>query len=230
MGKKADKVAEKKAARKAEAKAQRKAEEKKARKAAKKADAKAAEKAEATATGRSAGADVPANEAPAIETAQQKAADRVEAEAPANPPARKPVLFQKDFGRQPYVVNVEKATLGNKHFRKAVWTGEHLQLTYMSIPPGGDIGLEVHPDTDQFLRIEQGRGRVQMGPAQDDLNYTRRVSDDFVVLVPAGTWHNITNTGRDDLKVYTLYGPPDHVPGTVHRTQANAESDPNEDH
>ncbi|WP_232549831.1 cupin domain-containing protein [Propioniciclava soli] len=224
MGKKAEKKAEKKAARKAEAKALRKAEEKKARKAEKKAEAVKAEAAAAQA------AEVEADAAAAIEAEQAEAAQLVEAEAPVSPPARKPVLFQKDYGRQPYVVNVEKATLANKHFRKTIWTGEHLQLTYMTIPPGGDIGLEVHPDTDQFLRVEQGTGRVQMGPAEDELTYTRRVTGDFVVLVPAGTWHNITNTGRDDLKLYTLYGPPDHVAGTVHRTQADAETDPNEEH
>lgn len=134
----------------------------------------------------------------------------------------------QDHGKTPYVVDIEEATLVNDNFRTTVWTGEHLQLTYMSIPPGGDIGLEVHPATDQFLRIEQGSGRVEMGPTEDEVTFTREAGPDTAILVPAGTWHNVTNTGAEDLRLYTLYGPPDHVPGTVHRTQADAEADPNE--
>jgi mannose-6-phosphate isomerase-like protein (cupin superfamily) len=134
-----------------------------------------------------------------------------------------------DHGKKPYVLDIEKETLGNDTFRTTLWTGEHLQLTVMSIKPGDDIGLEVHPENDQFLRIEQGRGRCQMGPAEDDLPFDEEVSDDWAILVPAGTWHNVTNTGEEDLKVYALYGPADHVPGTVHPTHEDAENDPNED-
>ena len=93
---------------------------------------------------------------------------------------------------------------------------------------GDDIGLEVHPDTDQFLRIEEGTGTCQMGPAEDDLNFERAVADDDIIMVPAGTWHNVTNTGDAPLKLYTLYGPADHVAGTVHPTHEDAEKDPNE--
>lgn len=135
---------------------------------------------------------------------------------------------KSDHGKQPYVIDIEEATLANPNFRTTLWTGEHLQLTLMSIPVGGDIGLEVHPENDQFLRIEQGRGRVQMGPAEDDLPFEEDVEDDWVILVPAGTWHNVTNVGDDDLKLYALYGPPDHLPGTIHRTQEDAEKDPHE--
>ena len=134
-----------------------------------------------------------------------------------------------DHGKKPYIVDIEKETLDNDAFRDTLWTGEHLQLTVMSIKPGDDIGLEVHPDNDQFLRVEKGRGRCQMGPAEDDLPYDEEVSDDWIILVPAGTWHNVTNIGDEDLKVYALYGPPDHVPGTVHQTHQDAENDPNED-
>ena len=125
-------------------------------------------------------------------------------------------------------LDIENETLTNDTFRTTVWTGEHMQLTVMSIEPGDDIGLEVHPDTDQFLRIEEGRGRCQMGPAENDLSFDEEVTDDWVVLVPAGTWHNITNIGEAPLKVYALYGPPDHVPGTVHVTHEDARKDPNE--
>lgn len=162
--------------------------------------------------------------------AEDKAAKKADGAKAAKQTARaKPAKKGADHGKQPYVVQVEKATLANKHFRRTIWTGEHLQMTYMSIPPGGDIGLEVHPENDQFLRIEQGTGRVQMGPSKDDLSFTRRAGEDYVILVPAGTWHNVTNTGKVDLKLYALYGPPDHVPGTVHPTQEDAENDPDED-
>lgn len=134
-----------------------------------------------------------------------------------------------DHGKEPYVVDIEKETLGNDNFRTTLWTGDHLQLTVMSIEPGDDIGLEVHPENDQFLRVEKGKGRCQMGPAEDDLPFDKEVSDDDVILVPAGTWHNVTNTGDEALKVYALYGPPDHVEGTVHETHQDAEEDPNED-
>ena len=128
----------------------------------------------------------------------------------------------------PRTLDIEHETLTNENFRTTVWTGEHLQLTVMSIEPGDDIGLEVHPDTDQFLRVEKGRGRCQMGPAEDDLAFDEEVGDDWIVLVPAGTWHNIANIGDEALKVYALYGPPDHVRGTVHPTHEDARRDPNE--
>ncbi len=129
----------------------------------------------------------------------------------------------------PDTLDIEQETLANDTFRTTLWTGKHLQLTVMSIRPGDDIGLEVHHDTDQFVRVEQGRGRCQMGEAKDDLSFDREVGDGWAVLVPAGTWHNITNIGDDDVRVYVLYGPPDHKPGTIHPTHEDARRDPNED-
>ncbi|MBB1033628.1 cupin domain-containing protein, partial [Dietzia sp. CQ4] len=85
-----------------------------------------------------------------------------------------------DHGPHPYVVNIEDATLANTNYRTTLWTGEHLQMTVMAIAPGDDIGLEVHEDHDQFLRVEQGRGRVQMGPAEDRLEFDEEVGDDWV--------------------------------------------------
>lgn len=134
----------------------------------------------------------------------------------------------KDYGAEPFVVDIETDTLENTNFRTTRWTGKNLQLTLMTIPVGGDIGLEVHETVDQFLRLEQGKGRVQMGPASDQLSFEREVGEDWAILVPAGTWHNITNIGDVPLKLYTLYGPPDHLHGTVHATQTDAENDPNE--
>lgn len=126
-----------------------------------------------------------------------------------------------DYGPNPYVVNIEDATLDNENFRTALWTGEKMQLTLMSIPVGGDVGLEVHNDTDQFLRLEQGRGRVQMGPSKDEFTFDEVVSDDWIILVPKGMWHNVTNIGDEPMKIYSLYAPPHHAHGTIHETQAD---------
>ena len=128
----------------------------------------------------------------------------------------------------PDTVDIEQQTLANEAFRTTLWTAKHMQLTLMSIAPGDDIGLEVHPETDQFVRVEQGRGRCQMGPTRDELTFDKEVGDGSAILVPAGTWHNVTNIGDDDLRVYVLYGPPDHLPGTLHATHEDARSDPNE--
>lgn len=128
----------------------------------------------------------------------------------------------KDYGPHPYVVNINEATKQNKTFRTALWTGHHLQVTLMSINVGDDIGLEIHPDTDQFLRIEQGRGVVRMGQSKDNLNFERKLRDDSAIMVPAGTWHNVINTGNVPLKLYSIYAPPHHPHGTVHRTKADA--------
>lgn len=130
-----------------------------------------------------------------------------------------------DHGPHPYVVNIEDATLANTNYRTTLWTGKHLQMTVMAIAPGDDIGLEVHEDHDQFLRVEQGRGRVQMGPAEDRLEFDEEVGDDWVILVPAGSWHNVTNIGDEPLKVYSIYAPPEHEHGTVHVTKAESDAD-----
>lgn len=128
----------------------------------------------------------------------------------------------KDYGKDPFVVNINEATRQNNTFRTALWTGEHLQVTLMSINVGEDIGLENHPNTDQFLRVEQGQGIVQMGDTQDNLTFKAQVSDDFAIMIPAGKWHNVTNTGNTPLKLYSIYAPPEHPFGTVHRTKAEA--------
>lgn len=123
-----------------------------------------------------------------------------------------------------WVGNVEQATVDNATFRTVLYTGAHLQLTVMSLGPGEDIGLEAHPDLDQFIRIEQGQGRVQLGSAPDDLDEVHDVADDWAVVIPAGTWHNVTNTGAGELKLYSLYAPPEHPEATVHRTKAEADA------
>jgi mannose-6-phosphate isomerase-like protein (cupin superfamily) len=121
-----------------------------------------------------------------------------------------------------WVADIERATLENENFRTVVWTGEHSQLTVMRIPPGEDIGKEVHPDHDQFIRVEAGQGRAELGPSEDVVEETHDVGDDWAVVIPAGIWHNVVNTGESDLQVYSLYSPPEHPPGTVHPTKADA--------
>ncbi|MGN0454611.1 MAG: cupin domain-containing protein, partial [Ruminococcus sp.] len=121
----------------------------------------------------------------------------------------------KDAGPAPYAVKLRQETLRNDNFRTALWTGANLQLTLMSIPPGGEIGLENHPDTDQFLRLEQGKALVKMGSCKGKLTYQKCICAGDAVFVPAGTWHNIINKGRCPLKLYSIYAPPKHPHGTV---------------
>lgn len=139
-------------------------------------------------------------------------------------------LELKDFGDRPYAVNIEEATVQNANYRTALWTGKHSQLTLMSIPVGGEIGLEAHTELDQFLRLERGRGRVQMGETEDDLSFDQDIADEWVVLVPAGMWHNITNLGDEPLKIYSIYTPPEHPHSTVHATKAEADAAEGHDH
>ncbi|TBW39064.1 cupin domain-containing protein [Siculibacillus lacustris] len=131
----------------------------------------------------------------------------------------------RDIGPQPQSFDIEQATKANTNYRTVAWSGRYLQVTLMSIPVGGDIGLEAHPETDQFLRLDAGTGRVQMGPAKDALTFDKEVSDGWCVLVPAGTWHNITNIGTKPMQVYAVYAPAHHTPGKVQATAAIAEAD-----
>ncbi|PAB56203.1 cupin [Anaeromicrobium sediminis] len=130
----------------------------------------------------------------------------------------------KDYGPKPFVVNIEEATKRNDTFRTALWTGDNLQVTLMSIGVGEDIGLEVHPTGDQFIRIEEGEGLVQMGDSKYKLNFQEKVYDDYAIIIPAGKWHNVINTGDTPLKLYAIYAPPEHPRGTVHETKADAEA------
>ena len=130
----------------------------------------------------------------------------------------------KDYGPEPFVVNIEEATKQNNTYRTALWTGDHLQLTLMSINVGEDIGLEVHPNIDQFIRIEEGQGLVKMGDSKYNLDFQREVYDDFALIIPAGKWHNVINTGNIPLKLYSIYAPPQHPRGTVHETKAIAQA------
>jgi len=131
----------------------------------------------------------------------------------------------EDIGPEPQSFDLERATVENTNYRAVAWSGKYLQLTLMSIPAGEDIGLEAHPETDQFLRIDAGRGRVQMGPAKDRLVFDREVEDGWAIFVPAGSWHNVTNIGDEPLQVYTVYAPVHHAAGKVQATSGDAERD-----
>lgn len=128
-----------------------------------------------------------------------------------------------------WVGDIEQTTLDNDNFRTVVYTGEHTQLTVMRLAPGEDIGLEAHTQLDQFLRIEQGQGRAELGRIEDQLDETHDVGPDWAIIVPAGVWHNVVNTGDEELKLYSLYSPPEHPDGTVHVTKQESE-DAEHDH
>jgi mannose-6-phosphate isomerase-like protein (cupin superfamily) len=122
-----------------------------------------------------------------------------------------------------WVGDIEKETLANDTFRTVLFTGAHTQLTVMRLGPGEDIGREAHDHNDQFLRIEAGTAHVELGASEESVDETHDVEADWAVIVPAGVWHNVVNTGDGELKLYSLYSPPEHPDGTVHRTKAEAE-------
>lgn len=131
-------------------------------------------------------------------------------------------LEYKDFGNAPFVFNIEDYTVQNETYRTVLWSGEFIQLTVMNILPGEDIGLELHTDHDQFIRVEQGEGVVKMGDAEDDLSFEAIAKDDFAIMIPAGKWHNVVNNSDKPLKLYSLYAPAEHAKGTVHKTREEA--------
>lgn len=119
-----------------------------------------------------------------------------------------------------FVQDIEELTLSNSFFRKVLYTGQHAQLVIMSLKPSEDIGMEVHTTTDQFLRIEKGEGKVIMNGEEHTLK------DGSAIVVPAGTKHNVINTSAENpLKLYTVYSPPHHKDGTIHKTKQEAEAD-----
>lgn len=128
----------------------------------------------------------------------------------------------KDYGPTPVVMNIRQITRENNTFRTALWTGEHLQLTLMSINVGEDIGPEMHADGDQFIRVQQGQGVAKIGDSEDNLYFQATIGPSDAVIIPAGTWHNIINVGYAPLKLYSIYAPPHHPHGTVHQTKADA--------
>ena len=117
-----------------------------------------------------------------------------------------------------FVANIEALTEGNTDFRRVLYTGKRMQLVLMAIAPGEDIGEEVHPDVDQFFRVEQGEGELRID------GVATRVKGDDAFIVPAGASHNVINTGKEPLKLYTIYAPPEHGDGIVRATKAEAQA------
>lgn len=135
-----------------------------------------------------------------------------------------PALAIGDYGPNPLVVNIRCLAEQTPYFRTALWTGRYMQITLMCIPPRGEIGLEMHPDVDQLLRVEAGCGLVMMGDGPETLGYRQAVDAGYGIVIPAGTWHNLVNTGCDPLKLVSVYAPPQHPFGTVHKTKADADA------
>lgn len=130
-----------------------------------------------------------------------------------------------DNGPEPSVFDLETETTSNENYRTVAWTGKYLQVTLMSIPVGASIGLEAHPETDQFLRLDAGTGRVRMGPTKDEIALEQDVEDGWAIMVPAGTWHDVVNTGDEPMRLYAVYAPVHHSPGIVQPTADDAEHD-----
>ncbi|MFA6017112.1 MAG: cupin domain-containing protein [Patescibacteria group bacterium] len=115
-----------------------------------------------------------------------------------------------------YVINIEDKSLENNYFREVLFTTDKSQLVVMALKPGEDIGMEVHPEHDQFIRIESGKGKAIMNGEEHE------IVDGSAVVIPAGTEHNIINTSEETMKLYTIYTPPNHKPGTIHKTKEEA--------
>ncbi|MDD6733114.1 MAG: cupin domain-containing protein [Lachnospiraceae bacterium] len=121
------------------------------------------------------------------------------------------------------VANVNDCAITNRNYRKEFWTGCYLQMTLMSIPVCSDVGVEIHKDMDQMIRIEQGKALVKSGKTKQCLDYTKCAGKNDVIFVPAGTWHNIINTGNVALKLSSVYAPPHHPVGTVQASKEDSE-------
>lgn len=125
----------------------------------------------------------------------------------------------RDCGNEPFSIDLDKIVMQNDNFRTSLWTGNNLQLTLMSINAGECIGTEMHPNVDQFFMIVSGDGMILMGDNQSMSDYKKKLEKGIVVIVPAGKWHNVVNTGDTPLKLFSIYAPPQHQKGTVHKTK-----------
>lgn len=130
-----------------------------------------------------------------------------------------------DPGPEANAFDIEQATIENENYRTTVWTGKYLQVTLMTIPVGSSIGLELHPETDQFLRLETGEGRCVMGADENNLDFQQDVEDNWSIQVPAGLWHDVINTGDEPLRLYAIYAPVHHAQGIVQETAEEAAED-----
>lgn len=141
---------------------------------------------------------------------------------------------EQDMGGNPWVLDIKGSTIENSSYREAKWTGEYMQMVFMSIKPGEEIDLEMHDNLDQFIRLEQGEARVLMGQEEDDLTFEKTVYMNWAMFIPAGYYHRVINSGDVDLKLYTIYAPASHPKGITHKTYSEAreyhEKEHEEDH
>lgn len=128
-----------------------------------------------------------------------------------------------DQGARPFVTNLNQDAINNTYFRATRWTCKNMQLTLMSVPIDSDIGLDVHLNSDQLFYIERGSALVLMGRCQECLDYQSQIYNDYTVLVPAGIWHNIINTGHDELKMFSIYAPSLHPHGSIYESKEEEE-------
>lgn len=135
-----------------------------------------------------------------------------------------PGMQLTDYGPYPFAANMEQVTKSNPNFRTALWTGNYLQVTLMTLLPGENIGLEQHNDLDQFIYIEQGKGIVMMGDDPNQPNFQQTVQENHAFVIPAGKWHNLTNIGPGSIKLFSIYAPVQHPKGTVQVTKADAQA------
>ncbi|MEG9430332.1 MAG: cupin domain-containing protein [Christensenellaceae bacterium] len=126
-------------------------------------------------------------------------------------------------GDKPTLLNLNNVARSNRFYRKEIWTGEYLQLTVMSIPVGGEVGLELHNENDQMIGVEYGVASVYSGATKQGVKFMGNVNSDYAIFIPAGTWHNIINDGNVPLKLYSVYAPPHHPKGTVHKTKFDSD-------
>lgn len=131
--------------------------------------------------------------------------------------------MKTDYYKKPYTANLMKKAIENTNYRTVFWTGCHIQMTLMCIPVCSDIGMEIHNETDQLIRVEQGMAMVEMGECKDYMDFQERICVGDMIFIPAGTWHNVTNCGRIPLKLSVIYAPPHHKVGTVHHTKKDGE-------
>ncbi len=123
-----------------------------------------------------------------------------------------------------WVGDIQTLTLENTNFRTVLYTAANLQLTVMCLATGEEVGMEMHDHLDQFIRIESGSARVTLGPSAEEVEIAHDIADDWAIIIPAGTWHNVINNGIEELRLYSIYAPAEHPPDTVHRTKADADA------
>jgi mannose-6-phosphate isomerase-like protein (cupin superfamily) len=123
-----------------------------------------------------------------------------------------------------WVGDIKTLTEENTNFRTVLYTAANLQLTVMRLATGEEVGVEMHDHLDQFIRVESGSARVTLGPSATEVEVAHDIADDWAIIIPGGTWHNVINTGIEELKFYSVYAPAEHPDGAVHVTKADAEA------